>query len=642
MRVLLVVAFVFVLTLGSFAQKGAVLTGKVTSCGTPAKTTTVELFEVGVGRKAAIETNENGIYRFENVPPGKYFFQFGDTKYGPRHVLFDKDPILLSEGEIKEQNIEDPLSCQTEEFPALPDIPQVYISAGAAQPIDEVSKTVNVIDGQESAYDQPTDNAQTVGLYDFGSIMHYYPYAFSRNRKLTMESKPAGIEFGVGSTYSAGDIDTIKRIYGAAPKTVTIASVPSGAMVTVDGVATKTPKAFTWAMNSTHTLAVPAGAQAVGGQAYIYGRWSDVTTASHSITVKPGGGTPATPKSSPAVTVYTASFIHLAPFQPQVSIVGAGTVTAVPAAKAYPGVSGTYYPVRLPVTYTAHPASGYIFAGWFQPTPSGLNPVAGTSSDFVFAYVQPTGTALTTIKTNPAGVEFLVDGSPSLGPSLFAWQPGSSHTVSTSDPYGSPNTRSLLVNWSDKGAATHSVMATSTSRTLTATVKLQYKPYLTTDPQCAGTLKYAPASGDGFYNSGTALQVTPTPAAGWVFAGWTQDMAQMANPAKFTLTGEIRGAALFNTVAAPLKITSFSPASLVVGSGVRTLAVIGTGFTKASHVQVNGVPRTTSYVGPTRLTVPLVPADVAASNALDVAVFNSGPDPSCFVYDGRVLFITEA
>ena len=116
----------------------------------------------------------------------------------------------------------------------------------------------------------------------------------------------------------------------------------------------------------------------------------------------------------------------------------------------------------------------------------------------------------------------------------------------------------------------------------------------------------------------------------------------MANPAKFTLTGEIRGNALFNTIAAPLKITGFSPASLAVGSAVRTLAVIGTGFTKASHVQVNGVPRTASYVGPTRLTVPLVPADIAASNALDVAVFNSGPDPSCFVYDGRVLFITES
>jgi len=370
----------------------------------------------------------------------------------------------------------------------------------------------NVIDGQESAYDKPTDNAQNVGLYDFGSIMHYYPYAFSRNGKLTMESKPAGIEFGVASTYSAGDIDTIKRIYGAAPKTVTIASVPSGATVTVDGVATKTPKAFIWAMNSTHTLAVPAGAHMVGKEAYIYGRWSDSTVASHSITVKPGGGTPATPKSSPAVTVYTASFIHLVPFAPQVSIIGKGTVTAVPAAKTYPGLTGTWYPARLPVTYTAHPAAGYIFAGWFQPTPSGLNPVAGTSSDFVFAYVEPTGTALTTIKTNPAGVGVVVDGSPAYGPSLFAWNPGPSHTVSTTFPYGSPNTRSVFVSWSDKRAATHMVTATSTSVQLTANVKLQYQPYLAADPVCAGTLKYAPASSDGFYNSGTALQVTPTPA----------------------------------------------------------------------------------------------------------------------------------
>ncbi len=500
----------------------------------------------------------------------------------------------------------------------------------------------NVIDGQESAYAQPTDNAQKVGNYDFGSIMHYFPYAFSRNNKLTMESKPAGIEFGVAPTYSAGDIDTVKRLYGAAPKTVTIASVPSGAMVTVDGVATKTPKAFSWALNSTHTLAVPAGAQTVAGQAYIYGRWSDSTAVSHSITVRPGGGTPATPKSSPAITVYTAAFIHLVPFAPQVSIIGEGTVTASPVAKSYPGVGGTYYPVRLPVTYTAHPASGYIFAGWFQPTPSGLNPVAGTSSDNVFAYVQPTGTALTTIKTSPAGVDFLVDGAPAYGPSLFAWQPGSIHTVSTSDPYGSANTRSLLVSWSDKGAATHSVTATSTSRTITATVTLQYRPYLAADPACASSLKYFPASADGFYSSGTALQVTPTPASGWFFAGWTEDMANMANPAKFTVTGEIRGNAVFNTVAAPLKISGFSPASLPVGSSVRTMTVNGTGFTPSSELFVNGTYRPPTYVSATRLTFALTAADVAAPKAFDVQIVNVGPGSNCSTYDGHVLFVTKA
>jgi hypothetical protein len=498
----------------------------------------------------------------------------------------------------------------------------------------------NLFDGQESQYAQPIDNAQDVGLYDFASIMMYYPLALSRNGKVTMESKPAGIEFGVSPTYSAGDIDTIKRLYGAAPKTVTVAALPAGATVLVDGVATKTPKAFSWAINSTHTLAVPSGAQLVGGQAYIYGRWNDVTAASHSITVKPGSGTPATPTSSPAVTVYNAAFIHLVKFAPEVSVIGEGTVTASPAAKAYPGVSGRYYPARLLVTYTAHPAANYIFGGWVQQTPSGLNPVAGTSSDFVFANVYQTGTPLTTIATNPADVGVLVDNAPSYGPSLFAWTAGTSHTLSISNPYGSPNTRSALLSWSDKGAATHPVMATSTSRTITANVKLQYQPYLAPNPSCAATLKYSPASPDGFYNSGTALQVTGTAATGWFFAGWTEDMAGQGNPAKLTVNGEIRGTALYNTVAAPLKISGFSPAGLPVGSGVRSLGVIGTGFTPSSEIFVNGSYRQPTYVSATRLTFALSAADVAKPNALDVQVVNVPSGSNCSTYDGHVFFIS--
>ena len=497
----------------------------------------------------------------------------------------------------------------------------------------------NLIDGQEAQYLQPTDNAQDVGLYDFASIMMYFPLALSRNGKVTMESKPAGIEFGVGSTYSAGDIDAIRRLYGAAPKTVTIASLPSGATVTVDGVAIKTPKTFNWTLTSTHTLGVAAGAQTVAGKAYIYGRWSDATAASHSITVKPGGGTPATPASSPAVTVYTAAFIHLAKFAPIVSISGGGTVTASPAAKSYTGLTGTYYPVRLPVTYTAKPAAGFVFGGWGVQTPSGLNPLPGRSDDYVFAYVEPISTPITTIKTNPAGADLLVDGSPALGPSLFAWGAGTSHTVSIFSPYGSPNTRSVLVNWSDKLPATHSVMATSTSRTITANVRLQYKPYLVANPDCAATLKYAPASADGFYNSGTALQVTGIAASGWVFAGWTDDLAGLKNPAKLTVTGEKRGTALYNTVAAPLKIGSFSPARLLVGSGVRSLAVVGTGFTPSSELFVNGSYRPPTYVSATRLTFALTPADVAKPNALDIQVANVVG--SCSTYDGRVFFVTE-
>jgi hypothetical protein len=497
----------------------------------------------------------------------------------------------------------------------------------------------NVYYGQESQYDQPTENAQNIGSYDFASIMMYYPYAFSRNGKLTMESKPAGIEFGNGASYSAGDIDTIKRLYGATPKTVTIASFPSGLTVTVDGVAVKTPKTYSWALNSTHTIGVGPKAQTIGGESYIYGRWSDQTAATHSVTVTAGGGTPATPKASPAITVYTASFIHLVKFNPETSYSGGGTITATPAAKAYAGLSGAFYPARLPLTFTAHPAADYVFAGWFAETPSANNPVAGTSSDFVFAYTPLKPAALTTIATNPAGIELLVDGQPATGPSLFAWQPGSSHQLSIADPYGSPNTRSVLVSWSDKGAATHNTTATSTSRTITATVKQQFKPYLITDPDCAATLKVTPASADGFVNSGTAITVTGTAQPGWVFAGWTGDLAGLGNPAKLTLNGETRGAAAYNTIAAPLKITGFSPASLAAGSAARSITIIGTGFTPSTVVFVNGFSdHDPTYVSATKLTYLIKATDLAKPNGLDILVQNS--TSTCQASYGRVFFVT--
>jgi hypothetical protein len=501
----------------------------------------------------------------------------------------------------------------------------------------------NLIAGQQSQYVQPTADAQDVGSYDFASIMMYYPYAFSSTGKLTMESKPAGIEFGLGAIdvgpgYSAGDIDIIRRLYGAAPKTVTIASLPSGLTVTVDGVAVKTPKAFNWALNSTHTLSVGANAQTIGGESYIYGRWSDQAAATHSIAVKAGGGTPATPKTSPALTVYTASFVHLVRFAPQVSFPGGGTVTGAPAAKAYAGASGAFYPARLPVSYTAMPAAGFVFAGWLAESPSAHNPVAGTSSDFVFANVAQTPAALTTILTNPAGVEITVDGQPATGPSLFAWQPGGIHQLSISDPYGSPNTRSALVGWSDKGAATHNITAPSTSQTFTATVKQQFKPYLIADPACAATLKIKPATSDGFINSGTAITVTGTATPGWVFAGWTGDLAGLGNPAKLTLNGERRGTAIYNLIAAPLKIKSVTPASLTVGSGVRSLTLTGTGFTGATAVFVNGEYRPPTSVSATKIVFPLNAPDVAKPNALGIQVQNI--QGNCFAFDGRVLFVT--
>jgi uncharacterized repeat protein (TIGR02543 family) len=160
------------------------------------------------------------------------------------------------------------------------------------------------------------------------------------------------------------------------------------------------------------------------------------------------------------------------------------------------------------------------------------------------------------------------------------------------------------------------------------------------NPSCAAALSYAPASSEGFYNSGTALTVTGVASSGWVFAGWTGDLAKQGNPAKLTVDREKRASAAYNTIAAPLKVNSFGPASLAVGSGVRTLTVIGSGFTSSTELFVNSNYRPPTYVSATKLTFALTAADLTAPNELDVQVVNT-PNPSlpCQAFDGRVFFV---
>ena len=53
--------------------------------------------------------------------------------------------------------------------------------------------------------------------------------------------------------YSAGDKETILRLYGAAPTTVTVTSNPVGLDVIVDGRTVTTPHTYSWSLFTTHT-----------------------------------------------------------------------------------------------------------------------------------------------------------------------------------------------------------------------------------------------------------------------------------------------------------------------------------------------------------------------------------------------------
>lgn len=509
----------------------------------------------------------------------------------------------------------------------------------------------NMIKGSKPNFDQLIDNYQNLGLYDYGSVMHYLAFAFSRNGGPVIESIPAGIPLSNLTGYTAADIDAIKRLYGAAPKSVTIASNPPGLTFTVDGTDYKTPKTFSWALNSTHTLTVPANAQTLVGATYVYGRWNDSTAASHTIKINPGTKTLASPATSPAITVYTANFIKLAKYTASAVPSTAGTVGASPAAKSYPGASGVFYVERQKVTLTATANTPYSFLQWggtsapwsAKPKTDYVPENSATYNITAYFSTKP----VTTITTNPPGLGLYVDGTFWYGPQSFAsdyfssWTAGSAHTVSSYTPQipYSINSRYAFSSWSDGGALTHSITAPATSKTFTANFTPQFVPVAYANPSCGASVILAPASPSGFYNKGTTVTVTANTASGWILTGWLNDLVGVTNPQSLTISDEKLAIANYNTTAAAQAITSLTPASVTAGSSGQVLSIKGTGFTPSSIVFIKNVYRTSQFVSATQINVNLTVEDVGKPGAFPVGVSNFPPGAPCSAYTARTFFV---
>ena len=74
----------------------------------------------------------------------------------------------------------------------------------------------NIESGREHNFNQHINDGDDLGAYDFGSIMHYPPLAFSKNGLPTIEplvALPAGVVMGQRTGLSAGDIAAIRIMY---------------------------------------------------------------------------------------------------------------------------------------------------------------------------------------------------------------------------------------------------------------------------------------------------------------------------------------------------------------------------------------------------------------------------------------------
>jgi hypothetical protein len=516
----------------------------------------------------------------------------------------------------------------------------------------------NVIKGSAINFNQLLDNDQNLTLYDYGSIMHYIPFAFSANGGPTLESIPPGIPLSNAVGYTASDIDGIMRLYSIIPTEVTVTTNPPGLQIIVDSQPLTAPQVFSWPLNSTHTLSVSADAQTLSGTTYIYGRWNDNVAESHSITVTPGDNMLSQPSTTPAVTVYAANFVELVGFNPSVYPANSGSMTQVPAPMNVTGVSGLFYTVRQSVTLTATPAMGYNFYSFSSYMPGAVSSNPKTvymesmpPSTSVQALFSPL--AVTTITTSPAdvGIGALIDNAFWYTPKNFSlyydtnWTAGSEHTLGINSPQlpYSVNTQYVFQSWSDGGAQTHTISVPSVNSIFSAAMTPQFVPVYYANEECAGSISVSPTSTmNGFYDSGTVLTFTETPASGWTFTEWQNDLTGMTNPQNLTLDNEVLVTADYNTTSAPLTLATISPASVTAGATGFTLTLNGTGFTSGSNVYVNNNFRASTFMSSTEITVSILASDLSAAGAFQVGVQNYPTGALCAAFAPRTLYVLLA
>lgn len=179
-----------------------------------------------------------------------------------------------------------------------------------------------------------------------------------------------------------------------------------------------------------------------------------------------------------------------------------------------------------------------------------LTTARGSSQPLQFQVSVPVAV---TLATQPAGLTLTVDGQSCLSPCALQWHSGTAHTIAAPVVIpGVTGTRLGWKTWSDGGAASHSVTAPLTAVTYTATFATQYLLTTVAAPAAMGSI--APAT--GWFDSGSIVPVSATPAAGFSFTGFSGVLTGIVTPQPVTMTGPLSVTAGFRS------IYSLSPAAL--------------------------------------------------------------------------------
>ena len=254
-------------------------------------------------------------------------------------------------------------------------------------------------------------------------------------------------------------------------------------------------------------------------------------------------------------------------------------LSSAPVAGGSTTGSGAYASGSI-VTVAATPNSGYTFRNWTE-----AGTIVSTSPSYQFALtgnrtlvanftVIPASQVALALSSNP------VAGGSTSGSGSFA--PNTSVTAAAV-----PNSGYSFTNWTENG----NVVSTSASYTFAITANrtlvanFAVITYSLTTNANNGSVAANPAQSP--YNSGSSVQLTATPNAGYVFTGWSGDASGSANPLTVVMNGNKNITANFAATTFTLNVTAVNgtvaknPNAATYNSGavVQLTATANSGYT---------------------------------------------------------------
>ncbi|NOY60612.1 MAG: hypothetical protein GXO75_17020, partial [Calditrichaeota bacterium] len=383
----------------------------------------------------------------------------------------------------------------------------------------------------------PNTNADgkiTVGGFGFSDMAGSGVLVYLNFTVMGNPTQTTGLDFSEfvfnGGTPTANTTGGTFTVTGTLINITVTTDVGVGTTVYVDGVQKNAPYSTQWYSNTSHTISVDQEQSGGSGIKYIYNSWSNggsrtqtvtpttsktytanldtkyyltVTsdhdspqgegwydagaTANFSVTSpaeESGGsryrftqwsGDYSSSSTSGSITMNAPKGI-VANWQRQyylttaVSPSGSGTVS--------PNPPGDWYDSGTNASVEATASSGYLFKNWTGDLSGSQNPTHISMNSAKSVTANFSHIVEVTVRTNPVGLDFTVDGSAYSSTQTFNWAEGSEHTLSVDSPQnGATGVRYLYSSWSDGGSQTHSYTAPGSNQTVTANFTTQY--YLT-------------------------------------------------------------------------------------------------------------------------------------------------------------------